>query len=145
MGDVPDDDAGALIPQPHGGALRKPWDRNASKGASLRATSLRATRREAMALLAEATPKAIERLTMGLDSPDERVGIISAEQVLNRVLGRPSDTPQGDDVRDVHDLSGLTSEQRAEVRQLAARLRQLLALAASARGSMVVEHEGEAG
>lgn len=115
-----------LIPQKHGGAIR-PWDKDSARGASRKGVSLRQTRRDAMTLLAEATPQATAVLAAGLDSEDERVRVICAEQILNRVLGRPSDSPQGDEIQDQHDISHLSPMQRARVRELVAELRGLLA------------------
>jgi hypothetical protein len=115
-----------LVPQPHGGAIRQ-WDRDSARGASRKGVSLRQTRKDAMALLAEATPQATAVLAAGLDSEDERVRVICAEQILNRVLGRPSDSPQGDEIQDQHDISHLSPTQRARVRELVAELRGLLA------------------
>jgi hypothetical protein len=116
-----------LIPQPHGGAIR-PWNKETARGASRKGVSLRQTRRDAMALLAEATPQATAVLAAGLDSEDERVRVICAEQILNRVMGRPTDSPQGgDEIQDQHDISHLSPAQRVRVRQLVAELRGLLA------------------
>ena len=77
---------------------------------------MRRLRREGFALLAEATPKAIAVLIGLLDSKDERVAAVASAQVLDRVLGKPNDTPQArDEGGGMHDLSHLTEDERMEL------------------------------
>ena len=98
-----------LTPQAHGGALhigrpgvvRGPW---------------KSVRREAMALLREATPEAVQTLIQKMRSEDERVSTVACEQILNRSLGRPSEMPQGDeDTGGMPDMAHLTAGERLEL------------------------------
>ena len=109
-----DDDDRPFVRQAHGGAL-KPF--GPGNGASAGRTPWRSTRKVAMELLRDAVPEAIEVLVRGLSSSDERVAIVSAEQVLNRVLGKPGALAQGDDADGPNfvDLTLLTEAERTEL------------------------------
>ena len=109
-----DRDDRPLIPQPHGGALR-PF--GPGHGHTSARAPWRSTRKAAMELLRDATPAAIQVLVRGLSSSDERVAIVSAEQLLNRVLGKPGALAQGDDEGGPTfvDLTRLTEAERDEL------------------------------
>ena len=107
-----DDDDG-LIRQPHGGALRAFTMGN---GASAARAPWRSTRKVAMELMRDAVPEAVAVLVCGLSSSDERVAAVSAEQLLNRALGRPGPLAQGDaDKPGIVSLAHLTEAERDEL------------------------------
>jgi len=117
-----------LIPQPHGGALR-PF--TSGTGAAAGRTPIRTVRREAFALLAEGTPEAAQRLLFLMQSTDDRVSAIACSQVLDRVLGKPGESPQGqDEAKAALDLSHLTAEERAELHAALATVHRLAARSA---------------
>jgi hypothetical protein len=91
-----------LIPQPHGGALL-PF--TPARGAAAARSSVRAAKKHALALLAEATPQATRKLILLLDSDDDRVAAVAASHILDRSLGKPGDLPQLAD--DAGDKTGL--------------------------------------
>ena len=109
-----DDDANGFVRQAHGGAL-KPF--GPGNGASAARAPWRSTRRGVMETLRDATPAAVAALVRGLTSTDERVRIVSAEQLLNRVLGKPGALAQGDDADrpNVVDLTHLTAAEQEEL------------------------------
>ena len=109
-----DHDDSPLIPQPHGGALRPFGPGN---GASAARAPWRSTRKGVMETLRDATPAAVAALVRGLTSTDERVRIVSAEQLLNRVLGKPGLYSQAhdEDRPGVVDLTHLTETEREEL------------------------------
>jgi hypothetical protein len=115
----------ALIPQPHGGAIAPPWTEGT--GTAARRSSVRAIRRETLALLSEGTPRAARVLLAMLDSDDERCRAVAASQILDRVLGKPSSEPQAtDDKAGALDISHLAPEQRAEAWAAVATLERLV-------------------
>ena len=102
----------ALTPQAHGGALRigTPGFHGIPKG------PWRSMKRDAVALLREATPEAVQTLIEKMRSTDERVSTVAAEQILNRSLGRPGEMPQGDeDTGGMPDMAHLTAGERLEL------------------------------
>lgn len=109
-----DSDDNGFIRQPHGGALR-PF--TMGNGASAARSPWKSTRKVAMELLRDAVPQAIAVLVNGLSSADERVAAVSAEQVLNRVLGRPGLYSQVNDADGpgVVSLAYLTATERDEL------------------------------
>jgi len=119
-----------LIPQPHGGALR-PF--TPARGAAAARSSIRAIRREALAVLAEGTAAASSRLLKLLESDDERVVAIAASQILDRVLGKPSDRSQVPDEsqRSSAPVHLLTTAERAELADALLVVSRLAALAQS--------------
>ena len=79
-------------------------------------TSFAATKKIVWEMLVAAVPEAITRLVQMLRSDDERVAAVAAAQILDRVLGKPSDQPQGqDDAAQSFDLSHLTPDQHIEL------------------------------
>lgn len=103
-----------LVPQPHGGALLR-------SGPAANRSSIRAIRKRGLALLAEGSEQAARVLVAALDSPDERVRVIAAQQIMDRVHGRPGERPQGDDQEEAGeiDLSDLSHEELALLYKLA--------------------------
>jgi hypothetical protein len=104
-----------LVPQPHGGALLR-------SGPAANRSSIRAIRKRGLALLAEGSEQAARVLVAALDSPDERVRVIAAQQIMDRVHGRPGERPQGDDDQEEAgeiDLSDLSHEELALLYKLA--------------------------
>jgi hypothetical protein len=71
----------------------------------------------------------MKRMLELCDDPDPRVRVIAIQECNTRLWGKPAETGMADDpqhIRDVHDISHLSPEERAEVRALVARLRLLL-------------------
>ena len=50
--------------------------------------------------LAEAAPGAVARLVELMQSPDERIALLAAREILDRALGRPAQAVEVDDGRD---------------------------------------------
>lgn len=103
----------ALVPQPHGGALR-PW----LPGQSGNPAGGSAATRAAIRLAREATPRAMSTLISLMSDPSEdtRAQIVAAVHVLDRALGRPKDAPKDDAVQRF-DLSRLSAKQIAALRE----------------------------
>lgn len=138
-----DSDDNGLIRQPHGGALR-PF--TMGNGANAARSPWKSTRKFAMELLRDAVPQAIAVLVNGLSSADERVAAVSAEQVLNRVLGRPGLYSQVNDADgpDTVDLSHLTEAERDELAAALAIIARLTGLPIGAE-PVTVRQPGTAG
>ena len=116
-----------LIPQPHGGALRKPWTRSTNPRGSFRAA-----RKECLALLADATPVAAARLIDLSMCSDPRAAVVATGMIMDRVLGKATDKPPADE-----DTAGglsidpkyLTPEERRAMSEHLAGLAGLMAIA----------------
>ena len=104
-------DARALIPQPHGGALR-PFARGNGAAAG---TPWRATRRAALDLLREATPEAAWTLVQHMQSPDARVSLAACVCILDRTMGRSGGTWAEDASPGPASLSHLSPAERTEL------------------------------
>ena len=114
-----DDDGSILIPQPHGGALLPPRP-------SAHRSGWRKTKHEAHLALREMTPEAMHRLRSLMQSDDERVAMVASKEILDRVLGKPSDAPQMvDEEGNAVDLSHLSQEGRIELAKALATIRAL--------------------
>jgi hypothetical protein len=112
----PDDaQPNALIPQPHGGALKPPFPKG--NGLAAKGGSWKAIRRAAVQRLSEATPECIdETIRMALHDPDSRVRTVNIQQILDRTLGKAGDASQCDaETGGGLDLSTKTPEQRARI------------------------------
>ena len=98
-----------------------------------------------MELLRDAVPDAIKMLVRGLTSTDERVQTVSAEQILNRALGKPGPFAQGDsDGPSTVDLSHLTEAERDELAAALAIIARLTGLPIGAE-PVTVRQPGTAG
>lgn len=132
---MPPSDAtgGALVVQPHGGAIR-PW----RKGESGNPGGASNVTREAIKLAKAASPRALGLLVAIMDDPaaDTRARIVAAVHVLDRALGRAKDAPRPDhDTGPRDDLTVLTTAERAELAEALAAVRRLRAVAAERGGS----------
>jgi hypothetical protein len=141
-----DDDPGharapvSLIRQPHGGAIRPPWTKSTAGAAG--GTSWKVARRQALELLHQATPAASARLVQLAESEDERVAAIATKELLDRTLGKPAETPQGDDgTGRTLDLARLSVSEREELLLALATVRRLRDRALSRGGSAAIEAE----
>ena len=127
------DDRG-FIRQPHGGALL-PF--TPARGAAAARSSVRAARKQALAILAEGTPEASRRLLALMSSTDERVAAVACQQVLDRALGKPDAQPQTNGADSTEsalargDVQFLTPDERAELMGAIEMIRRLSALAQS--------------
>lgn len=102
----PGDEFVRMVPQPHGGALRV--------GGNTR-SSWKAARKQALAMMREMTPMAVDKLRLLVNSPDDRVAVVAIKELLDRVYGKAGEALEAqEDAREI-DLSHLTAEQRAQV------------------------------
>ena len=112
------DDA-ILIRQPHGGALFPPRPSDGRSG-------WRKTKHEAHQALRAMTPEAMERLRSLMQSDDERVAMVASKEILDRVLGKPTDAPQMvDEEGNAIDLNHLSPEGRTKLAEALATIRLL--------------------
>jgi len=114
-----------LIPQPHGGALR-PGKPSVNRGGFKR------TKREALQLLQDGTPDAARRLVELTLSKDDRVAVVAITQLMDRTIGKASETPQGDAEESAQiDLSVLPPHRLREMSEALAVVRAIRAEAAA--------------
>jgi hypothetical protein len=113
-------DSVELIPQPHGGALRPFPPRGAV------ASSWKRARKEALTALRDMTPAGVTKLQELIGSEDDRVAMVAVKELLDRTLGKPSDTPQSDDeTAGVVDLSALSPVDRLELSAALATIKRI--------------------
>ena len=134
------EESGELIPPPrrtvpgkNGGTLTPFEPNNQVRG------GWKSAQRAAHALLVAATSDAATALIGMLQSPDERVCAVAAAQILDRVLGKPSDQPQGQDETQAVDISHLSPEQHTE---LIGYLRGIYRLTGRNLFGKIIEQEG---
>jgi len=99
-----------------------------------RGGSWRAIRIGALARLASFTEAAAdETARLALESPDDRVRTVNLQEILNRTLGKPSETPQGTDDTPESSIKVrfLTADERAEMMAAYCTMQRLSALAQS--------------
>jgi hypothetical protein len=124
-----------LIPQKHGGAIRRPFDKRdnqPSAGARANGTSLREWRKKCRDYFVSGSAETMERLWELQFSDDERVSVIAIQEINNRVWGRVGDNPAWgaeDGGAGTLDLSRLTEDERADVAECVRRLKRYTALA----------------
>jgi hypothetical protein len=132
-----------LIPQPHGGALRRPWTKG--HGPAADRSSFRHLRRQAVAMFATATPDVAKRLIdCAMTTEDERTLAVIGMGILDRSLGRPSDRPMQVEDDAVVNIAHLTPEQRVRLMEAFGTIRELLGIGPEPLvGGRVVDGEAE--
>ncbi len=99
-----------LNPQPHGGALMPAWTKSTNPR-----TGWTTAKRRAFDAMRAKTERAVERLGEMIDSEDERVAAAMVKELLDRMLGKASEAPQGEsDTGGALDLSVLDHAERQE-------------------------------
>lgn len=93
-----------------------------SKGGRARAAKIRAekeaAREAALGRVAELVDKALDRLEVSLDADDERLALQAARDVLDRVLGRPTQALAVEPFPLKIDLTVLTDEELDELKRI---------------------------
>jgi hypothetical protein len=90
---------------------------------------MRAIRKECREILLGGAVQNMHRMLELCCDPDPRVRAVAIQECNNRLWGRASDIGMADDqtsITNIHDISHLSTAERAEVRTMVARLRMLL-------------------
>ena len=119
-------DAQQLVPQPHGGALTPPFQPGHAG-----AGGFRKPRRQALQLLHDGVVAASQRLLSLVNSSDERVAVMASIQILDRVLGKPTNDVPHDASNGLLDLSVLNAPEHEELATHLAGIRRVRDLVSS--------------
>jgi hypothetical protein len=74
-----------LLPQPHGGRIAPPW----KKGQRGNPSGKSGAYLECQRICREASPRAAARLVELMEDSDTRVGLMAAQAVMDRGVGKP--------------------------------------------------------
>ena len=123
----------ALIPQPHGGALRPPFGpgNGVGQGASAKGVSMRKVRKEARALYSEFSTEAVQRHIELCRHENPMFALPALREFYDRFMGKANEFGLGRDEDGTPiDLTKYPKETQDEIMHLLARLTELTGVGA---------------